>query len=168
MASTGASERAFRNGTSSFLRMRREEVDLHPAVTLAENSAAGRSPSFDSRGFLKQPRVSIIEGGKLQGSLISPQTAAEHGLETNAANLQESPVSLDMAAGDVNEEDILARLDRGLYLGRLHYLNYSDRTAGRIRGSPGSGASGWKTARSRRRCPSCVSTRACIGFSERT
>ena len=42
--------------------------------------------------------------------------------------------AIDMAAGDLAEADILKRLDTGLYISNLWYLNFSDRTNGRITG----------------------------------
>ncbi|MNY37747.1 hypothetical protein D3C86_1723300 [compost metagenome] len=39
-----------------------------------------------------------------------------------------------MAAGSLEQDEILARLGDGLYIGNLWYLNYSDRPAARITG----------------------------------
>lgn len=66
--------------------------------------------------------------------MCPPRTAIEHGLEGNGASSQESPCTLDMAAGDLPESDILERLDTGIYVSNLWYLNFSDRAAGRVTG----------------------------------
>lgn len=42
--------------------------------------------------------------------------------------------SPEVATGNLAEADILKQLDTGLYLSNLHYLNWSDRTGGRITG----------------------------------
>jgi predicted Zn-dependent protease len=55
-------------------------------------------------------------------------------LATNGANAAEMPESLDMAAGELSASDAIAALDRGLYIGNLWYLNFSDRPACRMTG----------------------------------
>jgi predicted Zn-dependent protease len=42
--------------------------------------------------------------------------------------------SPEVAVGKLAEADILKQLGTGLYLSNLHYLNWSDRTGGRITG----------------------------------
>jgi predicted Zn-dependent protease len=76
----------------------------------------------------------LIEAGRLVGSLVSPRTAREFGLETNGASGDEGPESLAMAPGTLAAKDALAALGTGLFVGNLHYLNYSDRPAARITG----------------------------------
>jgi predicted Zn-dependent protease len=44
------------------------------------------------------------------------------------------PESLAMAGGTLPADDALAALDTGIAIGNLHYLNYSDRPAGRMTG----------------------------------
>ena len=73
-------------------------------------------------------------GGKLGDALVSPRSAKEYSLTTNAANGRESPESLDLAPGRLAQDEILQALERGLYISNLWYLNYSDRPAGRITG----------------------------------
>jgi predicted Zn-dependent protease len=55
-------------------------------------------------------------------------------MEPNGANEGESPESLDVAAGDIPTKEVLARLDTGVYINTLWYLNYSDRPSCRITG----------------------------------
>ena len=83
---------------------------------------------------MRPARVPLIEGGRLVGSLVSPRTAREFGLATNGANGFEGPESLSMAPGALATKDALAALGTGLFVGNLHYLNYSDRPAARITG----------------------------------
>ena len=82
----------------------------------------------------RPPRVSLIETGKLVGSLVSPRTAREFEMTENGANGAEMPESLAMSGGTLASADALAALDTGLAVGNLHYLNYSDRPACRITG----------------------------------
>ncbi len=83
---------------------------------------------------MRPARVPLIEDGRLVGSLVSPRTAREFGLAANGANGFEGPESLSMAPGALATKDALAALGTGLFVGNLHYLNYSDRPAARITG----------------------------------
>ena len=64
----------------------------------------------------------------------SPRTAREFSLSANGANGDESPEALAIAGGTLDARDALSALDTGLFVGNLHYLNYSDRPAGRMTG----------------------------------
>lgn len=121
---------------SSLLRMLGESGQtLHPQVTLRENTAEGMTPSFQSDGgFIKPDQVMLIENGVYKGALISPSSAKEYSLPTNGANIEESPNSLDLAAGHFPQKEVLKALDKGIYINNLWYLNYSDRAACRMTG----------------------------------
>jgi predicted Zn-dependent protease len=129
----GFSARARATRQSPLLRMEHGET-LAPQVTLTENTEDGVAPRFQDAGFVKPTSVTLIAGGRLGAALVSPRSAREYGLTTNAANAGESPESLDMAPGGLAADAALAALDTGLYVGNLWYLNYSDRPAGRITG----------------------------------
>jgi predicted Zn-dependent protease len=129
----GFSGRALATKQSALVRMQEGEA-LDARVTLAEDTEGGVAPAFQAEGFARPPRVSLIEGGKLVGSLVSPRTAREFGLAENGANGAEMPESLAMAGGTLRTRDALAALGTGIAVGNLHYLNYSDRPAGRITG----------------------------------
>ncbi len=107
---------------------------LHPGVSLWENAQDGSGPGFGDDGFLKPPKVPLIEHGLYAGSLISPRSAQEYGLENNGAGEEELPESLDMAGGSLARENVLEALGTGLYVNNLWYTNFSDRAAGRITG----------------------------------
>ena len=118
---------------SPLLRME-QDATLSPAITLRETGIDGIAPPFQSDGFVKPPAVTLIEGGRLGAALVAPRTAKEYGLEPNGAEAGEVPESLELDAGTLPQDDALAALDTGLYIGNLWYLNYSDRTACRITG----------------------------------
>jgi predicted Zn-dependent protease len=105
---------------------------LSPKATIIENIADGIAPRFTADGFLKSPRVSLIEKGELRDALVSSRSAKEYGLAVNAG--RESPHALEVAAGDLATAQALQSLDTGLYVSNLWYLNFSDRPAGRITG----------------------------------
>ncbi|MCZ7564913.1 MAG: metallopeptidase TldD-related protein [Burkholderiales bacterium] len=129
----GFSARARATRQSPLLRMEHGET-LSPKVTLTENTAAGVGPRFQHEGFVKPPQVTLLAEGRLGAPLVSPRSAREYDLPTNAAGAQESPEALEMSPGDLAPGEALRALDTGLSIGNLWYLNYSDRPAGRITG----------------------------------
>ncbi|MBC7414220.1 MAG: TldE/PmbA family protein [Herminiimonas sp.] len=130
----GLSEKALRTRQSGLRRMRDEGMCLHPSITLRELTADGIAPDFQAEGFTKPDSVTLIEGGRLVGSMIAPRTATEYGLLTNGADADESMKSLDLAAGDLAMADALRQLGTGIYVSNLWYLNFSDRANCRITG----------------------------------
>ncbi len=123
-----------RSKISSLLRMTEGDATLNPAVTMSENTGEGVAPNFDDRGFVKPDRVDMIAQGRFKQALVSPRSAKEYSVPTNAANGYEAPDSFDMAAGDIPNDEILKRLGTGLYINNLWYLNYSDRPGCRMTG----------------------------------
>jgi predicted Zn-dependent protease len=130
----GFSLRAQRTGQTPLLRMIEQDLRLHPGITLHENTADGVAPNFQSAGFIRPARIPLIERGKYASALVSPRSALEYDVPGNGAEPSESPLSFDMAAGNLTQNDILAEINTGLYIGNLWYLNYSDLNAARITG----------------------------------
>ncbi|MDQ6917575.1 MAG: metallopeptidase TldD-related protein [Pseudomonadota bacterium] len=130
----GFSGRALATRQSCLFRVRDGEAAFDASVGFTENTLDGVAPAFQGEGFTRPDSVPLVEGGKLVGSLVSPRTAKEYALATNGANSAEMPESLDMAGGTLGAADALAALDRGLYIGNLWYLNFSDRPACRLTG----------------------------------
>ena len=126
--------RTHQNKTTPLLKLINEEEQLSPLFSLLENVADGASPSFQSDGFLRPASIPLIDKGLASGALISPRSAKEFSLETNGASTGESPDALDVASGELDRSTILDQLGTGVYIGNLWYLNYSDRTAGRMTG----------------------------------
>jgi len=129
----GFSARARATRQSPLMRMEHGET-LSPKVTLIENTAEGVGPCFQHDGFVKPPQVTLVAEGRPGEPLVSPRSAREYDLPTNAAGAHESPEALDMSPGDLAPGEALRALDTGLAIGNLWYLNYSDRAAGRITG----------------------------------
>jgi predicted Zn-dependent protease len=123
-----------RTKQTTLLKMVEEGVRLHPSVTILENTAAGVASNFQAAGFIKPDRVALIENGTFRDCLVSPRSAKEYGVLTNGADSGEMPESLDVSAGDIPVGEVLHRLDTGVYINNVHYLNYSDRPACRITG----------------------------------
>ena len=129
----GFSARSRQTKQSPLLRMQ-EGRTLAPKVTLTENISEGVAPAFQAEGFIKPAVVELIRKGNLADALVSPRSAKEYKLATNGAGGDESPQSLDVAAGGLAEAEVLGKLGTGLYISNLWYLNFSDRPAGRITG----------------------------------
>lgn len=136
LSSGGLSARAHATRQSPLLRMAHgaDEKQLSTRVTIVENTREGVAPGFQRDGFVKPESVTLISRGRLADTLVSPRSAREYGLATNAANGYESPESLELASGELDVGSVLSALDSGLYISNLWYLNFSDRAAGRITG----------------------------------
>jgi predicted Zn-dependent protease len=135
MLSWGAlSQAAYKRGQSPFQKFADGTEQLSPLFGLEENFTLGGSPRFNTLGEVAPSRLPLIEKGKLKNLLCSSRTAKEFGCESNRASGSETMRSPDMAAGSLEEKDILTRLGTGLYLSNLHYLNWSDRMSARVTG----------------------------------
>jgi predicted Zn-dependent protease len=119
---------------SALIRMADHGATLSPLVTLRENTVEGIASGFQGDGFVRPDAVPLVEAGRLAAPLVSPRSSREYGVPTNGANSEETPESLDLAAGTLPEADALAALGTGLYIGNLWYLNFSDRSACRLTG----------------------------------
>jgi predicted Zn-dependent protease len=116
------------------LRMIEDGATLSPEVTISENTRDGVAPNFQEKGFIKPDVVTMIDKGEYKDCLVSPRSAKEYDVPTNGSGAWESPESFDVAAGTIPEDEVLTRLDKGLYINNLWYLNYSDRPNCRITG----------------------------------
>jgi predicted Zn-dependent protease len=119
---------------SALIRMADQGARLSPMVSIAENTREGVACAFQREGFVRPPAVELVASGALAQPLVSPRSAREYGVATNGANAQETPESLDLAAGSLPESEALKALGTGIYVGNLWYLNFSDRSACRLTG----------------------------------
>jgi predicted Zn-dependent protease len=130
----GVSEKAQRTKTSCLQRLVDGEARLSPMLSLSENTAEGLSPGFDEVGFRKPGAVELISAGRHTGAMVSPRTGVEYGVAANGAGPEEGLASAEVAAGGLNEADVLAQLDTGVYVKNLWYLGFSDRPSARLTG----------------------------------
>ncbi len=126
--------RAHRTKTTPLLRMIEEGARLSRTVTMVENTADGVAPGFQEAGYLKPPQVTLIHDGAYQDTLVSPRSALEYDVPTNGASNAETPLSIELAGGDLGRDRVLEELGTGIYVSNLWYLNYSDRNACRTTG----------------------------------
>ena len=130
----GFGMKSHRTKQTTLLKMIEDGATLNPAVTIMENTKDGVSSNFQGDGFIKPDQVVMIENGVYKDCLISPRSAKEYGVETNGASAFEAPESFEIAAGDIPTDEVLARLDTGIWINNVWYLNYSDRSGCRITG----------------------------------
>lgn len=130
----GFSKKALLVKNSPLLPLHKKQKSLSVNFSLSENIAKGVGPNFQSQGFIKKDHIPIIESGELVNTLISPKTAKEYQLDHNGADDSEAMCSVDMKAGNLLDDEILATLSDGLFINNLWYLNFSDRQNGCLTG----------------------------------
>lgn len=130
----GLGEAALRQGNSAFGKLEAKEAKLSTKFSLTEDFRRINVPRFNSSGAIAPTQTPIIQNGQWANSLVNARSAKEYNKSSNAANTEESMRAPVVAAGTLREADILTALGTGLYLSNLHYLNWSDLTAGRITG----------------------------------
>ena len=70
----------------------------------------------------------------MKNTLVSSRTAKEYNINSNFADNGEYLRAPKLKTGDLEESEILEKIDKGLYLSNLHYLNWSDNLGGRVTG----------------------------------
>lgn len=86
---------------------------------------------FDDEGVPTQ-RNTVVEKGKLRTYLHNSTTAKKSGVETtgNAGLLVPTPWNLVVEPGSKKMEEILSKIDRGIYITNSWYLRYQDYSKG--------------------------------------
>ncbi|WP_268799235.1 TldD/PmbA family protein [Pseudomonas huanghezhanensis] len=129
----GFSAQSLADKTSPLQRLYSGEMQLSPQVSLDEQVSGSLSPAFSGEGYPRSDLSMVVEGAA-RDQLVGSRSAAEYGLAANGAGWGESPSALSMKAGSLALNDVLQRLGTGLYISNLWYLNFSDRSAGRMTG----------------------------------
>ncbi|MDC0145003.1 TldD/PmbA family protein [bacterium] len=130
----GLSEGAIRRGQSAFLKMKNDNVKLSPCFSLNEDFSTGLTPMFNDEGELTVKKLPLINDGVLKNTLINSRTAQEYNIDSNFAGGWEGLRSPVMSTGNLNEDEISQKINEGVFLNNLHYLNWSDNIGGRITG----------------------------------
>lgn len=120
--------------SSALNRLVDGKQSLSPLVSFGEEMKGGTAPRFNEYGFIKPEAIPIVEKGQFCEPLVSPQSAAEYGIASNGAESGEAPESLVMQGGNLQSEEIYRKIDKGLFISNLWYLNYSDLEAARMTG----------------------------------
>jgi len=132
MAWQGYGLKSHRTTQTPLIKMVKEGLTLHPAVTIKEDHIGGLAARFTTDGFLKPDQVTLIKAGAYQDCLVGARSAREYDQNVNAGS--EHPNSLRLAAGNLLQSEILEQLHTGLYINNLWYCNFSDHNNCRITG----------------------------------
>lgn len=114
----------------SFMNGRFGQQIVDPRVSLWDDGwdPRGFPRAFDAEGVPKQ-RVEMIAHGVANAVVYDSYTAYREGKESTGHALPAPnphgplPLNLFMAAGDASKEEMLASVDRGLWVTRFHYVN---------------------------------------------
>jgi predicted Zn-dependent protease len=120
--------------TSALVSLWQGREQFSPLFSLQENFQSGLVPRFNEYGQLAPPVLPLIDRGKLVNILVNSRSAVEYQETPNGANAYETMRGAEISPGELPPDQVLARLDRGIYLSDLHYLNWSDRPKGRVTG----------------------------------
>ncbi|MFJ3521854.1 TldD/PmbA family protein [Pseudomonas sp. NPDC090203] len=129
----GFSAQSLADKTSPLQRLYDGQAALSPLVSIDEQVSGSLSPAFSGEGYPRSDLALVAEGAA-RDRLVDSRSAAEYGLAANGAGWGESPSALSMSGGSLALDDVLKELGTGLYISNLWYLNFSDRTAGRMTG----------------------------------
>ncbi len=130
----GVSASAYHQGQCALKLIKDGQIGFSSQFSLIEDFSYGFSPRFNSLGELAPSSLPIIENGELKNFLISTKTAKEYNLTSNYAEESENLRSAIVSTGNLKEAEVLKILDTGLYIGNVHYLNWSNLNKGRITG----------------------------------
>lgn len=130
----GVGGASLQQGSSALLKLYTGEQSLSTLFNLKESFSRGNVPRFNDLGIIAPKELSVISEGVLINPLVSAKTAKEYNQVSNGASSSEYMRSPEVEIGTLSQSQILSRLDTGLYLSNLHYLNWSDRPNGRITG----------------------------------
>ncbi len=135
MLSWGAvSHGAYQRGECALEALARGKSKLSPLFSLKENFKLGLSPRFNSTGIVSPEELLLIDQGELRTLLVHERTAKEYGIAANGAANGEGMRSPEILSGELESSHALQALGTGIYLGNLHYLNWSERKTARLTG----------------------------------
>jgi predicted Zn-dependent protease len=130
----GVSQEAYQRGHCALKKLVDGEKTLSPCFSLRENFLTGEMPRFNEKGEIAPEILSIIDRGAPQNLLCSSRSSKEYGLPSNFASASEGLRAPEILPGRIPLVEVLDRLETGLYVSHLHYLNWSDIQQGRITG----------------------------------
>jgi PmbA protein len=116
---------------------------FHDSFTLVDDGLAARGlpKAFDFEGAPKQPLV-LVENGIAKDVVWDRRTAKRagdrqttgHALSAPAQGFGPLPLNLEVSGGEATRDELIERVDEGIYVTRLHYLGVVDPREGIITG----------------------------------
>lgn len=128
----GFSLKSLKNKTSCLQSIYEERSHLNNRIQISDIRGEGGGPLFDSYGFALPVRLDLLKDGKIATPLVNPRSAKEFELAANCH--AEYPEFVSLSGGSLSAEHASSKLGTGIYINNLWYLNFSDRSAGRITG----------------------------------
>jgi predicted Zn-dependent protease len=125
----GFSGREYLDG-ASFMHGRIGEPVCGPGVTILDDALDSRTLGIpcDMAGLPKQ-RLLLIEDGIARGVAHNVDTAARAGSESTGHDIggrEPLPLNLVLQPGTSSREELIAGVERGVYVSRFHYTNVID------------------------------------------
>ncbi len=128
----GFSAKAVAEGRS-FMSGHEGELLMSPLVSISDDALGPQAmgPTFDYEGVGKK-RVSLVE----KGVAVGPVTDSYWAARTDSPNTGHAlpapgthgplPLNLVMEPGDASIDELIASVERGVYVTRFHYVNVED------------------------------------------
>ncbi|WP_455205098.1 metallopeptidase TldD-related protein [Kaarinaea lacus] len=132
MAWGGFGLKSHRTKQTPLIKMIAEGQTLNDSVSIEEDHARVFAPGFTRSGFVKPQKVALIENGVYRDCLVEPRSAKEFTATVNCDS--EFPQSLAFNGGSLQQNAILEKMQRGIYINNLWYCNFSDRNNCQITG----------------------------------
>jgi predicted Zn-dependent protease len=118
---------------ASFIAGHEGELLLSELITLTENALSAETVglTFDFEGSPKR-RTPLVEAGVVRGPVTDSYWAAKLGVPNTGHALPAPnpygplPMNLELAAGKTSVDEMIASVERGLYVTRFHYVNVED------------------------------------------
>jgi predicted Zn-dependent protease len=118
---------------ASFIAGHEGELLLSELITLTENALSAETVglTFDFEGSPKR-RTPLVEAGIVRGPVTDSYWAAKLGVPNTGHALPAPnpygplPMNLELAAGETSVDEMIASVERGLYVTRFHYVNVED------------------------------------------
>ena len=114
---------------------------FHDSFTLVDDGLAahGLPKAFDFEGAPKQPLV-LVENGIAKDVVWDRRTAKRagdrqttgHALSAPAQGFGPLPLNLEVSGGEATRDELIERVEEGIYVTRLHYLGVVDPREGII------------------------------------
>jgi len=128
----GFSAKAYEEGRSFMSNMLEDQV-MNPYVNIYDDAVSEHALGllFDYEGVPKM-RVPLIEEGVALRPVTDSYWSNKSGFINSGHALPAPnsfgplPLNLEMAAGDATIEELIGRVDRGVYVTRFHYVNVED------------------------------------------
>lgn len=121
---------AMKKGRCALQKVYEGKIQLSTLFSIRENFGMGLCPRFNSRGELAPEVLPLITEGKITNMLVSSRSAKEHSVPSNNCEVSswgtEYLRSPEILPGRLAPQKELEALGTGLYLGQLHYLNWSE------------------------------------------